>query len=309
MVTDFEGNFKDVNSSLCSKFGYTKEDLLHLNVKVLLDAESIKRQPLRFDLLKAGENIFNERKMIDKSGSIIYVEANAKRFADNRILVIARDVTERKKELMALQKSEANLNTIFDNTDTIYVLLDNELRIIKYNKRAYAFAELELGHTIEMSEYFLDYFPSGKRKSLENFMKDVLGGKSNNYQVSYPQSDGSMNWYHVRMYPVSKGEKNIYGIMVAVSDITEKVALEGKLERERIHKQQEITNAVITAEEKERHAIALELHDNVNQLLCTSRLFLASSLKKDVKKLSQLLQKLTNILTSRLMSCEAYLTR
>jgi len=61
---------------------------------------------------------------------------------------------------------------------------------------------------------------------------------------------------------------------MAVSDITEKIVLEQKLEEERIKKQQEITDAVITAEENERHALGLELHDNVNQLLATSRLFI-----------------------------------
>ena len=42
MVTDFNGNFIDVNSSLCTMFGYTKEELLQLNVKALLDCESLK---------------------------------------------------------------------------------------------------------------------------------------------------------------------------------------------------------------------------------------------------------------------------
>jgi PAS domain S-box-containing protein len=154
MVTDFEGNFKNVNSSLCTLFGYAKEELLQLNVKALLDPEHLKTKPVRYDLLAAGENTFNERKMVHKNGTIIYVEANAKKFMDNRILAIARDITERKKIDEVLQKSEANLHTIFDTTDTIYVLIDHDLRIISYNPRAFDFAKNELGHSIEISEYF-----------------------------------------------------------------------------------------------------------------------------------------------------------
>src|SRR5258705_12345581 len=75
MVTDFEGNFKNVNSSLCAMFGYSKEELFHLNVRDLLDTEHIKSKPLRFDLLAGGMSIFNERKMVHKNGTIIYVEA------------------------------------------------------------------------------------------------------------------------------------------------------------------------------------------------------------------------------------------
>src|SRR4051812_22936914 len=67
MVTDFRGNFKNVNSGLCSMFGYTKEELLQLNVRDLLDPEHLETKPIRFDLLAAGENILNERKMVHKN--------------------------------------------------------------------------------------------------------------------------------------------------------------------------------------------------------------------------------------------------
>src|SRR5580704_11074253 len=163
MLTDFNGNFKDVNSGLCTMFGYTKAELLELNVKALLEPEHLKAWPIRFDLLKIGENICNERKMVHKNGTIIYVEANAKKFSDTRILVIARDITEKKRVESTLQKSEANLHTIFETTDTIYVLMDRRLRIISYNPRAIDFAINELGHTIEISEFFLDYFPAERR--------------------------------------------------------------------------------------------------------------------------------------------------
>lgn len=284
MVTDFNGNFTDVNSALCAMFGYTKEELLQMNVRSLLDPEHLKIKPLRFDLLAAGENILNERKMIHKNGAVIYVEANSKKFIDDRILVIARNITERIKIEMVLQKSEANLHSIFDTTDTIYVLVDTDLRILSYNPRASAFAENELGHRIEISEYFLDYFPPEKRPVLQSYMTEVLAGKHINYPVSYPQADGLFNWYHVKMFPISKGDKNVYGLMMAVSDITEKVVLEKKLEEERIKKQQEITDAVITAEEKERQEIGRELHDNVNQLLATSRFYLGTAKMTEARK-------------------------
>src|SRR5258705_13800411 len=125
MVTDFKGNFKNANSSLCTMFGYTREELLELNVKDLLDPEHIKVNPIRFDLLATGKSVFNERKMLHKNGTVIYVEANAEKFTDDRILVIERDITDRRKVEQVLQKSEANLPTIFDTTNTIYVLMNH----------------------------------------------------------------------------------------------------------------------------------------------------------------------------------------
>src|SRR5260221_11348914 len=274
MVTDFHGNFKNVNSSLCAMFGYSKEELLELNVRALLDPEHVRTNPLRFDLLAAGKSIFNERKMVHKNGTVIYVEANAKKFMDDRVLVIARDITGRKKVEQVLQKSEANLHTIFDTTDTIYVLMDHDLRIISYNPRAFDFAKKELGHSIEISEYFLDYFPPEKQPLLLFYMKVVLTGKHINYEVGYPQAKGSFNWYHVRMFPISKGANNIYGLMMAASDITEKKLLEQKLLDQKVQEQKKIIRAVLQAQEVQSNKIGQELHDNINQILTTIKLYL-----------------------------------
>src|ERR1700741_4394047 len=52
---------------------------------------------------------------------------------------------ERKKVEWVLQQSETNLHTIFDNTDTIYILIDTDFRIVSYNQRARDFAKKELG--------------------------------------------------------------------------------------------------------------------------------------------------------------------
>lgn len=109
MVTDFKGNFKDANSNCCTLFGYAKKELLQLNVKALLDSGHLQEKPIRFDILAAGRTIFNERKMVHKNGTVIDVEANAKKFDENSILVIARDITERKsleKELLHQKMQE-----------------------------------------------------------------------------------------------------------------------------------------------------------------------------------------------------------
>jgi PAS domain S-box-containing protein len=273
MVTDFEGNFMDVNNGLCSMFGYSKEELLKMNVTSLLDKEHLQEKPIRYDLLLNGQNVLNERKMLHKDGSIVYVESNAKKLVDNRILVIARDITERKKIEKVLQESEANLHTIFDTTDTIYVLMDNSLQIISYNPRAVDFAKKELGYDIEVSKYFLDYFPEDKRSILMSYMKEALNGNHVNYEVSYPQKAFTDNWYHVRIFHICRNGM-MYGLMMAVSDITEKKLLETKLRDQEVQQQKKIIRAVLKAQEVERNRIGQELHDNVNQVLSSIRLFL-----------------------------------
>jgi len=96
MVTDFSGNFADVNTSLCINFGYTKEELLTMNVAHLLDAEQLREYPIRFAELAQGQHVSSIRTMIRKDGSHLEVEANVKKIDDNHVMAIARDITERK---------------------------------------------------------------------------------------------------------------------------------------------------------------------------------------------------------------------
>jgi PAS domain S-box-containing protein len=96
MITDFTGNFVDANTSLCTIFGYTKEELLTMNIATLLDAQQLSEKPIKFADLARGKHILSDRRMIKKDGSFIEVEANVKKIDDNNIMAIARDITERK---------------------------------------------------------------------------------------------------------------------------------------------------------------------------------------------------------------------
>ena len=119
MVTDFKGNFVDVNTRLCDTFGYTKDQLLKLNIKSLIDPKQLKEKPILFDLLATGQQIFSERRMMRRDGSFIDVEANVKKVDDNHVMAIARDVTERKKVEKELEKSHKQLRRLSTHLETV----------------------------------------------------------------------------------------------------------------------------------------------------------------------------------------------
>jgi signal transduction histidine kinase len=169
---------------------------------------------------------------------------------------------------------DASLRAIFDTTDTIYVLLDTKLQILSYNVRAKYFAKNELHHSIRNSDYFLDYFPFDKRQILLNHMAAALRGGNVKYEVPYLQPDNTSNWYHVRIFPISGEDAHIERIMFAVTDITEKKRFEEQLTSRKIQEQKNIVKAVLKAQEIERNKLSLELHDNVNQILVSVRLYI-----------------------------------
>jgi PAS domain S-box-containing protein len=106
LVTDFKGNFTDVNGSFCKLFGYTKKELLRMNVTSLICPVQLKERPMRNDLLMKGKHIFSDRIMVHKDGSLIETEANLKKFGEDRIMGIVRDVTETRKLQRAIEQEK-----------------------------------------------------------------------------------------------------------------------------------------------------------------------------------------------------------
>lgn len=77
------------------------------------------------------------------------------------------------------------------------------------------------------------------------------------------------------VYDEDGNPKHMYG---AMTDITEQRRLEKELAEQQIQQQKLITEITISAQEKERNEIGKELHDNVNQILATVRMFLDMAL-------------------------------
>ena len=178
---------------------------------------------------------------------------------------------------MQYSKSEEWYYTILGNTDTVYVLLDKDLTILSYNQRALDFAASELGHHMVISDNFLDYFPTSRRAAITKWMNKVIAGDPVEYETSYPKAGSSFTWYGVKMFPVFSKAQQVLGIVTAVQDITHKKLLELEILNQKVEEQKKITRAVIKAQEKERTKIGQELHDNVNQILASARMYLTAS--------------------------------
>ncbi len=94
LVTDYYGNFTDVNGSFCKLFGYTKKELLRMNINALVCPKQLIEKPIRNDLVMKGKHFMSDRLMIHKDGTVIEIEANVKKFGEDNVMAIVRDVTE-----------------------------------------------------------------------------------------------------------------------------------------------------------------------------------------------------------------------
>jgi PAS domain S-box-containing protein len=81
----------------------------------------------------------------------------------------------------------------------------------------------------------------------------------------------------------------------SMQDITDKKELERKLLKQELDKQKLIAQAVVNAQEKERAEIGKELHDNVNQILSTAKLYLELAQTDDDSRLDLINRSTNNI--------------
>ncbi|MBI3520550.1 MAG: PAS domain S-box protein, partial [Bacteroidetes bacterium] len=97
----------DINESGCELLGYSKKELLQLTTLDIIyeddnNATTSKIKDLRFTT----KSLRKEKKLRKKDGSAIEVELSAKQMSDGNIMVIVRDISERKLAEEKLKLSE-----------------------------------------------------------------------------------------------------------------------------------------------------------------------------------------------------------
>lgn len=133
------------------------------------------------------------------------------------------------------------------------------------------------------------------------FIKNLETSWSDNYR--FKTANGSYRHFYDKGHIIFENGKPIrmVGIM---EDITLRMELQEKLDMEKMLKQKQITEAVVSAQEKERTDIGRELHDNVNQLLSASKLFIDAAMK-DSNQSATFLGQATQYITSAIEEIRA----
>ncbi len=141
---DLEGNIIYVNDAAYKSRGYTKDELLGMNIGDLSPPEFNEQIDQQIAEIKMhGEFIF-EAADLHKDGSIILVEIHSRAIKlDDKyfILSVVRDITEKKKaeaELKeayaTLKKSEMQYKTLTENSIDFITRYDTDFKIIYSNK-------------------------------------------------------------------------------------------------------------------------------------------------------------------------------
>ncbi len=133
-IFDETGHFLDVNRVSSRLLGYTRKEILNLSVFDIVFKNDLAANPIRLDLLAAGEAVIRQRIFKRKNGTPVEVEVHSKKLPDGKYLGVVRDITERKKAEEALKESETKYRTIVDTSDEMIHQLSKKGEILWVNK-------------------------------------------------------------------------------------------------------------------------------------------------------------------------------
>jgi signal transduction histidine kinase len=123
---------------------------------------------------------------------------------------------------------------------------------------------------------YTDYFQPGYSDSIKrSFEKAASENRAIQLEI-YMSAES--RWIEVEFHPFAEGTT------ILVHEISIQKQAEEKVEVERKLFQKQTTAAVIKAQEQDRAHVSLELHDNVNQVLTTIKLYTELAMRGEAKE-------------------------
>jgi PAS domain S-box-containing protein len=226
-----------VNKKICEILGYTPEEMMGKELYDFMDAEGKEYAIACMERRRNGAKENLDIRYKTKSGEDVWANIAANPMFDGNgkyigALAMITDITQRKQDEDALKKSEANLRTIFDNTDSSYVLFNDDMQIVSFNGLAQKYSQEQNHKDLVVNRPIKEYFAEERWPFILELLEKVRQNGSFDYELNYKRPDGSIRWHHVRWLVVKNSENNNLGFVLSNKDITE--AKLAALEREKI---------------------------------------------------------------------------
>ncbi|MEO8513398.1 MAG: MEDS domain-containing protein [Ignavibacteria bacterium] len=135
----------------------------------------------------------------------------------NRIIIGTQQLKEAGIEL---ERSEANLRSIFENNGTGLILLDPKMNILLFNGIANELAKVSFGKPYIYGENMHDLIEGLQKEEFKNNCDSVLEGKQIMFEHSYHTPEGSVKWFYTRMFPIKIDDETNIGVCISTEDIT-----------------------------------------------------------------------------------------
>jgi PAS domain S-box-containing protein len=266
-------------------FGWEPDAYLHkpFSLESIVHVEDANKVNQTIEEISSGKVLHNQgiNRNYTASGSVIYCQWYNSALVDDaeqviNILSLVQDVTIQMQNSLYLQASEHQLSQMFNGAiDPMWLIKAEGNSNFTFERINSAFTKVTgwtmdqvIGRPIEA------VMPASSHELVRGKYNEAIRSCKIIDYVEEAAHPAGIKYGEIRVIPLLDENGNANRLLGIANDITEKVLLQKKLEAERDLYNRKITYAAIKGQELERAKVSRELHDNVNQVLTTVKLYL-----------------------------------
>ncbi len=300
-ISNFKGEYIDVNSNGLKLSGYTIEELKKLTIYDLIPPGDEESNPIKMEELFGGNVVINERRMKCRDGSIINVEISAKLLTDGRFLGIVRDITTRKKAEEALKQSEEKYRLLFyQNPMPMWMISIPERNFLDVNAAAIDFYGYSREEFLSMN--IMDIRPQNEVEPVKIAISSLPKGINRAGTWTHLKKDGSRIRVNIISHDILYEGKPAK--LILANDVSERLLAEEKLQESHEAFRQLATH-LESVREAERTHMAREIHDELGQQLTGLKMdisWLNKRIKSEDEDVQQKIQETIQLIDSTVKS-------
>lgn len=215
-TVDYEADrLLNFNESTSRLLGYSREELLQMKPSDLFYSDVFKNYGHVWMDLYQKDNGISEQVLKRKDGTPVYGEFNTRLLDNNAgFMTIVRDITDRRK-------TEQLLRAILDYSPENLVLLDQQYKIMAFNKCMQDTLRNYFKRDIRIGDDYRDYVISPLMNIFLQSFDKARSGEVVNVELETPVDDLPV-WFEYKLNPVYDREGIMIGVSLAAKDITER---------------------------------------------------------------------------------------
>jgi PAS domain S-box-containing protein len=230
--------FIDANANAVSMFGYTLEELMSKSPHALSPEfqpdgrPSPEKSGEMIGRTLSGERVIFEWVHLNADGKELDCEIRLTKLeipGRNLIRGSVIDISERKKAAALLEAQRLEMETLLNNTEESFILLDTDLNMVSYNKIANDKAISLIHAPLYKGMPIFQLADPRNIPTLKEIYKKVLKGESAETQVRSKLGGTEELVFRNSIKPVFDDARAVIGVFISAADVTEKIKAEIKI--------------------------------------------------------------------------------
>ncbi|MCF8365302.1 MAG: PAS domain S-box protein [Bacteroidales bacterium] len=264
-IGDQSGNILNVNPAAERQTGYSRHELLKMNVlnDISEESERSKLSKVREEKLVRNDKIELTERKRRKDGTYIWTEVLVQKIViDGRPLAlsVSRDITERVQIQENLKNSEARVRSLLSALPDILFVLDRDGYFLEYHTDSHS--RLILPPEAFLHKKIEDVLPAHLAQiTIENIQKTFDTGEMQMYNYSLETAQGT-NYFDVRMVRASEDS-----VLTIVRNITDARKAEADRKQNEEKFKTLFLNTPLGVFNFDKHSVILNCNENFEKII------------------------------------------